>query len=141
MSKPAIEKPIYVIAALDGGPFEGDCECPVCAMMHREGIQQHTVDANGELREVAAPTPRPSISVLVRPSLETAPYLGTLPLVEEVPSGTTAWALVEYLVFTRAELRGAFLPPELGLRRGRSWLSLFEEVVDSEELVLAVRSM
>lgn len=123
MSKPALEKPVYLIAALDGGPFEGDCECPVCAMMHREGIQQHTMDANGELREVAAP------------------YLGTLPWVEEVPSGTTAWAFVEYLVFTRAELRGAFLPPELGLRRGRSWLSLFEEVVDGEELVLAVRSL
>ncbi|HUH02105.1 MAG TPA: hypothetical protein VML75_08910, partial [Kofleriaceae bacterium] len=103
-------QPVQVVLAPDGSPFKGDCTCPVCVDLARQGIPQMTMDANGELVEVPRPELPPMIEVVVRGTPSTWPELPVEARTVSVPSGCVVQDLLEYLCYRDLELRRAFPP-------------------------------
>jgi hypothetical protein len=106
-------RPIQIVTARDGGPFDGDCSCPVCVDLASRGIPLMTLGADGELVEVARPAPPPMIEVVVRGTASTWPELSTEPRTVSVPSGCTVQDLLEFLRYRDFGLQQGFPPAGL----------------------------
>lgn len=108
--RPRQGQPVQIVTAPDGGPFKGDCTCPVCVDMARSGVPLMTIDAEGNLVEVERPTPPPMIDVVVRGNASTWPELSTDPQTVSVPAGCIVQDLLEYLRYRNDRLQRAFPP-------------------------------
>lgn len=137
----SIDAPMHIVTGLDGGAYDPEEDCPICATLTAQRMPLNTVDENGEIVRALAASPPRWIEVTLEPSPITAGSIGLDSLTERVPEGCSAADALAYFCFTYPDLAKRHPPWELVLRRGRHALASDERLADGDRLSVRRRSL